>query len=83
IFWKNGKARSRFIDKVVDLRNYLTHYSHDRREKATIKPETMVELLELLRALFEINMLQLLGFDEDDVRAVIDNNNRLQQLKER
>lgn len=67
-FWPNGQLSVDYIRKVVDTRNYYTHYSLDQQAKAFHGEELLLVNSQLL-ALLEYHLLVLLGFASDKVRA--------------
>lgn len=77
-FWPNGKLPNDYIRKVVDTRNYYTHYSTDKLAKSFSKEELPLVNSQLL-ALLEYHLLVLLGFNPDDVRRrTVEEINRVQ-----
>lgn len=63
VFIKNKGA---FIDKVVDTRNYLTHYDKDLKERAA-RGNAMFHLTQELKMLLEICLLRELGFVSEEI----------------
>lgn len=51
-----------FVQKIVDTRNYYTHYDKDKKEKAFAKDELPTVNAELM-ALIEYHLMLSLGFD--------------------
>lgn len=66
-FWPNGCWLNDYIRKLVDTRNYYTHYNPANLEKAFTKAELPWVNGHLL-SLLEYHLLVLMGFDIDEVR---------------
>jgi hypothetical protein len=66
-FWPHGSTQSEYIRKIVDTRNYYTHYNILKKDKAFSK----IELLKVnghLLALLEYHLLILMGFNTEKTR---------------
>ncbi|MDU7251952.1 MAG: hypothetical protein E6274_06420 [Clostridium sp.] len=66
-FWPNRCLPVEYIRKVVDTRNYYTHYNPAKLERAFTKVELPWVNGHLL-ALLGYHLLILMGFDTDEVR---------------
>lgn len=66
----NQKNRKIFIGKVVDTRNYLTHYDEDSKEQAATGRE-LWELNQKIEAIFKLHFLTIIGFNESEIDNVI------------
>ena len=66
----NNTEREAFIRKVVDTRNYLTHYDQSLVDKAANGQE-LHDLCEKLDALVQLNLLKSLGFQNNDIEAIL------------
>ncbi len=66
-FWPDRKLPSTYITKVVDTRNYYTHYNSKKLEKAFKKGE-LPRVNGHLLALLEYHLLVLMGFSTSEVR---------------
>jgi hypothetical protein len=64
-----------FIGKVVDTRNYLTHYDEELKEKATIGEE-LSPFIQKLKILLKICLLTELGFSSEEIKALFSRNKR-------
>lgn len=64
-FGKPRKHKS-FISKVVDTRNYLTHYDSQLESKAA-HGEELGKLYRKLEALFQLHFLRLIGIDDNTI----------------
>lgn len=77
-FLGNSKQRNKFIRGVVNTRNYLTHYS-ERLEKDAAKGSELWGLCQKMEAVFQLHLLQQLGFEESDIQRILSNNYKLKQ----
>ncbi len=74
----NSAARSKLIRSIVDTRNYLTHYD-ESLESAAIAGRDLWLLCQKMEAIFQLHLLQVLGFTKTEVKAVFDNSHELQR----
>ncbi len=74
----NSKQRNKFIRSVVNTRNYLTHYSEEL-EKDSVKGSELWSLCQKMEAVFQLHLLQQLGFEEFDIQRILSNNYKLKQ----
>ena len=72
----NGRQRDSFIGKVVDTRNYLTHYDSRLETKAASR-ESLWELCMKLEALFQLHFLWLIGMDIESIKSIVNENSTL------
>ncbi len=68
--------RRRFVDRVVTLRNYLTHY--DAKEPVIVDGEELYWLSERLVLLLEACLLQLMGFNGESIASFFNRNPRIE-----
>jgi hypothetical protein len=64
------KDEKGFIQKVLDTRNYLTHYN-PKLEGAAAKDNELYEITEKLRRMIEICFLKELGFDPKIMKDLV------------
>lgn len=69
----NRRERDLFISKVVDTRNYLTHYDSGLETKAASK-ESLWELCMKLEALFQLHFLRLIGMNLESIKSIVNKN---------
>ena len=69
--YMSGEKRSQMIDRIVKTRNYLTHYDSDSERQAA-KGEVLKFLCRKMNALFRLHFLKLIGFDEQEIDAIVD-----------
>ncbi|MEJ8569420.1 HEPN domain-containing protein [Elongatibacter sediminis] len=74
----NAKSRSSLIAKIVDTRNYFTHWDESLKSKAASSGQLYGICLKL-EAMLQLSFLAILGFDEDEIDAIVKNNHRLSQ----
>lgn len=66
-FWPQKCFPDKYIRKIIDTRNYYTHYDQSKFEKAFAKEELPWVNGHLL-ALLQYHLLILMGFDTNEVR---------------
>lgn len=71
-----SKERKQFIGKVIDTRNYLTHYDPKLAQQAA-NGETLWKLCMKLEALFQLHFLRLIGLDAELIRKLANENHAL------
>ena len=65
-----GEKRPLLIDRIVKTRNYLTHYDSDL-ESETAKGDVLRYLCIKMNVLFRLHFLKLIGFNEQEINAVV------------
>ncbi len=73
---------SQFIDKIVNTRNYFTHYTDELETLAELNGEKLFFLTQRLRILLTLLLLKDLGLEEGQIVAAIQKNNRLRFILE-
>lgn len=71
------KQRKYFIDKVIDTRNYLTHYDPELSPQLA-NGENLYKLCMKLEGLFQLNFLRLIGLDGESISNLVNDNRALQ-----
>ena len=61
-------ARDEFVNKVVNTRNYLTHYDEGIKNKAVTDPQELLQLQSKLIALLQLHLLKILGIEHDKIK---------------
>jgi hypothetical protein len=74
----NSKERNKLIRSVVNTRNYLTHYSEEL-EKESAKGVDLWVVCQKMEAIFQLHLLQQLGFSEPEIQEILTNNYKLKQ----
>ncbi|RKU37243.1 hypothetical protein C6496_10885 [Candidatus Poribacteria bacterium] len=65
------EKRRRLINRVIDTRNYLTHYDLSLESKAS-KGRDLEILCLKIEALFQLHFLQLIGFSREEINSIAD-----------
>lgn len=74
----NSKERNILIRGIVNTRNYLTHYSEELEKEAATGAELWV-LCQKMEAIFQLHLLQQLGFSESEIQQILTNNYGIKQ----
>jgi hypothetical protein len=74
----NSKERDKIIRGIVNTRNYLTHYSEELEKESTKGVELWV-LCQKMEAIFQLHLLQQLGFTKSEIQGILTNNYKLKQ----
>lgn len=74
--FENSKRRNAFIGKVVDTRNYFTHYDSSLESKAAVGTD-LWNLSMKLEALFQLHFLRLIGIDANAIKSIVKKNKSL------
>ena len=72
----NSKRRNAFIGKVVDTRNYFTHYDSSLESKAAGGTD-LWKLSMKLEALFQLHFLRLIEIDANTIKSIVNENQNL------
>lgn len=72
----NSKARRKLIRNIVDTRNYMTHFSPELQSKA-LTGKDLLEATFKLEALFQLNMLNEIGFTNVEIGEILKHNFKL------
>jgi hypothetical protein len=67
-----SRDRSKLLRKIVDTRNYLTHYSDDL-EGASAKGQNLWILCLKMEVIFNLHFLNVVGFTDEEVKGVVEN----------
>ena len=78
-FFEGQRKQKDFIDKAVVTRNYLTHYDA-RLETRAAKGQDLWKLTKGLEVLFQLHLLQFIGFNSDSVDQFLQRPSHLRQL---
>ena len=68
----NNKKRKKLINRIVDTRNYLTHYDLSLEEKAA-KGRDLWPLCMKMELLLELHFLQVIGFSREKIDSIVHN----------
>ena len=67
----DDERKPQLIDRIKDTRNYLTHYDSKLEPKAA-KGERLKFLCLKMNALFRLQFLKLIGFNEQEINDIVD-----------
>lgn len=73
-----SKDRGKLLIKIVDTRNYLTHYSENLESK-TAKGRDLFILCMKMEAIFILHFLNVVGFSTSEVKNAVENCYSLKQ----
>jgi len=78
----NHDNRKMIIRKIVDTRNYFTHYDEDLKDQAVTKGNKLYVLCEIMEVTFQLHFLKVIGFSDKEIDNVIENNYLFKQKLE-
>ena len=67
----NKEKRKKLINRIVDTRNYLTHYDQRLKAKAAEGLDLHI-LCQKMEVLFQLHFLQLIGFSQEEISSIAD-----------
>ncbi|EKP4442047.1 hypothetical protein P3I65_004681 [Vibrio alginolyticus] len=68
----SSKERSKLLRKIVDTRNYLTHYNETLETNAASSSE-LFNVCQKMEAIFQLHFLKVIGFNDSEIASVIEN----------
>ena len=74
-FFGNGKNRKALIDKIVNTRNYLTHYDDSLKRKAC-KGEELRKICDKMECLFQLQFLKEINFSDPEIQNFVKDNRK-------
>ena len=74
----SSKERSKLLRKIVDTRNYLTHYSENLKDNAA-GGEELWNLCQKMEVIFQLHFLKVVGFSDEEIESVVENSYPLKQ----
>ena len=75
----NRKTREALLNRVVATRNYLTHYDEESTKERAEGGKDLYEVYRKMKALFQLVTLQYIGFDEEAIDRIVENNSALSE----
>ena len=81
-FIGDENQRDKLIGSIVDTRNYLTHYNESLKTRAA-SGEKLIHLYLKMEAIFQLRILQELGFTQTEIKSVLDKNDGLRKKLEK
>jgi hypothetical protein len=73
-FLIDNSARRSFVKRVVKTRNYLIHFNQELEHEVDTTAEGLLELVEKLKVLMNVLLLEEVGFTDDQITQMIKNN---------
>jgi len=73
-----SKNVKKMIRKIIDTRNYFTHFDESLKSKAAHGQE-LSDLCHKMEAIIQLHLLKLLGFGEEQIKEISENNLELKQ----
>lgn len=67
-----SKERSKLLRKIVDTRNYLTHYSESLHDESAKGRDLWVLCLKM-EVIFNLHFLKVIGFTDEEINRVVEN----------
>ena len=77
------KERELLVSRVVDTRNYLTHYDDAATKERADGTQELYEVYQKLQALFQLQILRHLGFGEESINRMVETNSALREKLQR
>jgi hypothetical protein len=78
VFFGTEEDVCEIVGKIMDTRDYLTHGEERLKEKAASGKELLF-LCFKIEALFQLNLLQILGFTQEQIKSIFDGCYQLQR----
>ena len=72
----------KLIGSIVDTRNYLTHYDESLKTRAA-SGDKLIRLYRKMEAIFQLRLLQELGFTRTEIQSIFDKNYKLHKKLEK
>ncbi|MGH4038791.1 MAG: HEPN domain-containing protein [Sphaerochaeta sp.] len=73
-YFGDNKNINIFINKIVETRNYLTHYDKSNKNNITSKGSELYKLCLKLDVIYQILLLQTLGFTKVEIDKILETN---------
>lgn len=80
-FFSGNMNHEKLIRKIVDTRNYLTHYNNRLETRAAHGKELWI-LCAKMEAIFQLLLLKSLGFSDEEMSSIAKQNYKLRQKLE-
>jgi hypothetical protein len=74
----NSTDRNKLLRKLIDTRNYLTHYDAALETRAANGQELWVLCLKM-EVIFQLHFLKVIGFSDEEIDSVVENCHPLKQ----
>jgi hypothetical protein len=73
-----SQERSKLLRKIVDTRNYLTHYNESLQDESA-KGRDLLVLCMKMEVIFNLHFLKVVGFTDEEINGVVENCHPLKQ----
>jgi ApeA N-terminal domain 1 len=73
-----SKEREKLINKITETRHYLTHYDKNSESKVSTDGKDLYVLCLKLEVIFQLHLLQILGFEKDEINSIAINSQQIQ-----
>lgn len=73
------EAKTLFIKRVRDTRNYLTHYDEGAKANIATDLEDLFRLYEKMSTLLQLHLLRLIGLNDEQIDKLVENNFRFRR----
>ena len=75
-YFGDEKSITYLINKIVDTRNYLTHYPEELESK-TADDQELRKLCLKMEAIFQMHLLSRIGITQEEISTIVKNNRQL------
>ena len=72
-YFGNNEQRQKLIKKIVDTRNFLTHYDKSLIDKSANSGRELYILYYKMEIILQLNFLQMIGFTSEDIKNIVKN----------
>ena len=78
-YFGKDKNINRFINQIVDTRNYLTHYDESNKKYILKNGIELYELCLKIEVIYQILLLHFLSFTNVDIDTILSNNSNIKK----
>lgn len=68
----NNRERQKLLRKIVDTRNYLTHYNESLKSQSA-EGTDLWQICEKMEIIFQLHFLKVIGFNDKEINDVVNN----------
>lgn len=72
-YFGNNEQRQKLIKRIVDTRNFLTHYDKSLIDKSANSGRELYILYYKMEIILQLNFLQMIGFTSEDIKNIVKN----------
>jgi hypothetical protein len=73
-----SKEREKLINSITNTRHYFTHYNESLKSQAAEGDDLWILCIKM-EAIFQLHLLQVLGFSKEDIGSILNNSYKLKQ----